>query len=199
MNRPVTVSILFITFLSASARASLFDTCPTMTQFHRVLQQQSVCPPATPKPPNPPSPASVFKNTMLSIHNTYRKRHQAVPMTWNNTIAASAQRWANRCMFMHESQRLYGENLYLYSAPQSTKDAATMAANLWYNEVRFYNYQNAQFSYRTGHFTCMVWRATRQLGCAMRVCPNGNTIVVCRYSPHCNVIGQFRNNVLPPR
>jgi hypothetical protein len=36
-----------------------------------------------------------------------------------------------------------------------------------------------------GHYSQIVWRATKQVGCGM-----GNGIVVCRYTPHGNFEGQ---------
>jgi pathogenesis-related protein 1 len=40
-----------------------------------------------------------------------------------------------------------------------------------------------------GHYTQMVWRHSKQIGCAKAEC-RGNLIVVCNYDPPGNVLGQ---------
>ena len=42
----------------------------------------------------------------LSAHNTVRARHGARALTWNNTSAGLAQRWANGCKFQHSGGKL---------------------------------------------------------------------------------------------
>ena len=49
----------------------------------------------------------------------------------------------------------------------------------------------------TGHFTAMVWKATRRLGCAKGNCP-GQNLWVCQYDPPGNMMGAFPQNVPPP-
>ena len=42
----------------------------------------------------------------LSAHNTVRAQHGASPLTWNNTLANAAQKWANGCVFQHSGGSL---------------------------------------------------------------------------------------------
>lgn len=192
-------TLLVIGMMSSSQCANIcrVPLDPFVRDFRRhMLQTPRPSPKPAPKPS--PSPAYIFKNTTLNLHNSFRKRHRVSPLVWNNTVAISAQRWADRCMFMHQRNSPYGENLYWSSVPQSASTAGTRSSTLWYNEVSMYNYRNARFSPQTGHFTCMVWKSVKALGCAMRVCPDRSTLVVCRYWPHCNIIGRFAQNVLPP-
>ncbi len=58
----------------------------------------------------------------------------------------------------------------------------------------------------TGHFTQLVWKATKQVGCARKDCNGGQQggsgdapgwYVACEYYPAGNVIGNFTENVQP--
>jgi len=128
---------------------------------------------------------------MLASHNAYRSKHCVPPLTWSAQLAASAQQWANGCTFSHQAKSGYGENLFWGTAgAYSSKDAV---AN-WYGEIAAYNFAAPGFGQKTGHFTQVVWRNSKQLGCAMASC-GGKDYWVCRYSPPGNVAGQFPENV----
>ena len=61
--------------------------------------------------------------TLLDAHNAYRARHCVPPLTWSPEVAATAQVWANRCVFDHDYHSDFGENLawgtYQLSTPQA--------------------------------------------------------------------------------
>jgi hypothetical protein len=128
---------------------------------------------------------------LLDAHNAVRARHCAAPLTWSAEIAAKAQYWANRCLFDHDPNNELGENL-AWGSPDLT---AREAVELWNEEVSVYNFAAPGFG-PAGHFSQVVWRDTRQLGCARARC-QGQTFWVCRYSPPGNVEGEYRANVLP--
>ena len=52
----------------------------------------------------------------------------------------------------------------------------------WYREISQYNFNAPAYSNAVGHFTQLIWRNSKQLGCGMSVC-NGANYWVCRYSP----------------
>jgi hypothetical protein len=61
-----------------------------------------------------------------------------------------------------------------------------------------YSYQQAGFSEQTGHFTQLVWNATKTVGCGATQCDNNQIkgwYLVCEYDPPGNVIGAFAGNV----
>ncbi|KAL6765489.1 CAP domain-containing protein [Haematococcus lacustris] len=71
-------------------------------------------------------------------------------------------------------------------------------AREWYNQVAQYNFGTPVVGRSTSQFTQMVWKGTRQLGCASaRSQCNSKTIYVCRYFPAGNVQGSYRANVFP--
>jgi hypothetical protein len=171
-------------------------------------------------------PASSIPPELLRLHNKNRDKHCVPRLRWSPELADSAQRWANRCLFVHDRARPrdQGENLARGTAPFSAKDAMEG----WYDkEVRKYTSYDPPtgFTEATGHFTQVVWGSTTHVGCAIAVCRHwqwqwdrnrkhwvrvqarGNDWV-CRYWPTGNItvtgpdvdpLIEFRRNVLPPR
>lgn len=131
----------------------------------------------------------------LQKHNIYRTLHGVPEVTWSNTVAASAQAWANTCPSGHSGTG-YGENI-----AWATNDIGVSAVvKLWYDEEPLYDYNNPGFSPNTGHFTQVVWKGTTEIGCGYKTgCATGwPNVWVCQYNPPGNYIGQFANNVFPP-
>lgn len=98
----------------------------------------------------------------------------------------------------------YGENL------AEGYQNASASVEAWGNEGELYNYSDPGYSEATGHFTQLVWRASRTVGCARVNCTSDNKdddgkasgwYVVCEYYPAGNIVGDhneyFRENVLP--
>lgn len=136
---------------------------------------------------------------ILEAHNQARAEHCAEPLRWSSELASTARSWANRlaqanCSFRHSESTQYGENLY-FAAP-TTPSTATEAVASWVGERSRYDFGSPGFSGRTGHFTQVVWRGSRELGCASAQC-NGGDLWVCNYDPPGNVRGQYRENVRP--
>jgi uncharacterized protein YkwD len=128
--------------------------------------------------------------TLLDLHNAYRAKHCTPPLTWSAEVAATAQQWAQRCVFDHDQKSDYGENL-----AWGTQLSAREAVQLWYEEISQYNYAAPGFG-PAGHFTQVIWRGSRQLGCGKAIC-QGEVYWVCRYSPAGNYDTEFRENVAP--
>ena len=71
------------------------------------------------------------------------------------------------------------------------------AAEMWYEEIKDYNFRNPGFKSATGHFTQLIWVGSRDVGIAKAVGKNGAHFVVARYYPAGNFVGQFPENVKP--
>lgn len=133
---------------------------------------------------------------MLSAHNKIRALHHAPALIWDDELADYAMQYARQCKFQHSSSP-YGENL------AAGYPSVSAAINKWYAERENYSYANPGFSYRTGHFTQVVWKGSKKLGCAYVPCNGKNgtpgNYLVCEYSPVGNVTnrGYFARNVLP--
>jgi uncharacterized protein YkwD len=135
---------------------------------------------------------------MLALHNAKRRAHCAPDLAWSSELAAAAQAWANRCEFAHAPRSVnpsQGENL-ARGTPEMGRPSFLFGR--WYDEVRQYDFGSPGFQKGTGHFTQIVWRGTRQVGCAVASC-SGRNYWVCRYAPAGNIVnpGYFEKNVLP--
>jgi hypothetical protein len=126
----------------------------------------------------------------LDAHNTLRARHGVANLTWSGAVRDSAQAWADRCVIEHSAGG-YGENLAMGHADISH------AVQDWYDEISEYDFASPGFSVDTGHFTQVVWKDTRRVGCAKGNC-RGFDWWVCQYDPPGNVAGRFQANVVPP-
>ena len=145
-----------------------------------------------------PSYDEGFSSKMLASHNDYRAVHDAPALQWDSGLAEYAQRHADQCNFQH-THGPYGENLAAgYRSPEASVGA-------WYAEEKNYSYAHPQFSSATGHFTQLVWKSSRKIGCAYAPCYGKNgtpgNYVVCEYSPAGNIVnaGYFEKNVTPPQ
>lgn len=135
-----------------------------------------------------------IKEEALASHNDLRAVHQASPLMWDDKLANYAQNYANKCHFQH-SHGVYGENL------AAGYRSVSEAIHAWYAEHKYYSYSRPVFSYQTGHFTQLVWKSTRKLGCGFATCNGKNgtpgNYLVCEYSPAGNITNAhyFQRNV----
>ncbi|RKH37542.1 hypothetical protein D7Y23_39110 [Corallococcus sp. AB050B] len=141
-----------------------------------------------------------FARDMLEAHNAARADAKPTPspalepLTWDPAVAEVAQRWADTCALDHNPNRgNAGENI-AWATPGywDTKGVVTKA---WVAEVADYDYakNTCKAGKQCGHYTQVVWRNTRRLGCGVQRCTeNGTTwdFWVCNYAPPGNYVGQ---------
>jgi pathogenesis-related protein 1 len=151
-----------------------------------------------------------FAETMLANINQERALVGVPPLTWNNTLAAHAQTYADYLMVTGKNEHPSaewvathptgpeGENLAWFSGPPaptpSPKDIAQAAFNFWVSEKA--NYHGQLTGSETpgeviGHYTQMVWKDTTQIGCASVTSGDGSVSKIsCRFTPPGNYVGQ---------
>lgn len=130
---------------------------------------------------------------LLRVHNRARADVGVRPLQWSPQVAKSAQRWADRladssCRMEHSRGSGYGENLYRATAGYYEVEDAALA---WAREKRLYRggpLQRHNWA-PSGHYTQMVWRDSRNLGCGVSECDD-KMIVVCHYDPKGNYLGR---------
>ncbi len=144
--------------------------------------------------------AVVLKSDMLDAHNSARQQVGLGPMVWSEKLAADARVYATEMSrsrrFAHSpvgrGDRPQGENLWT-----GTRDAYSYdeMAGEWVDERQAYRGATTDQAVSngtigdTGHYTQIIWRDTRQVGCA--IASNAQEdYLVCRYLPAGNVMGE---------
>jgi uncharacterized protein YkwD len=170
----------------------------------------------TPHPLPGPTPVTPTVTTLtpdqtaiLAVQNSYRNSCGTASLTWSPDAAAAAQKWVNGCNQKggspcHENDKdcpnynantPYGENLS-FGYPSQAGDNAALH---WICEFKNYNFQDPKIVSGSfissdqdpcptvnGHFTQVVWKASKFVGCASHTCTfNGNTGTLwsCKYLP----------------
>ncbi len=135
---------------------------------------------------------------LLTSHNRARAEVGLAPLAWSNALAVYAQKWADHIastsgLMEHRPhsgrwKQEHGENLFMGTAGYYGVADAVMA---WEKEKIEYD-GGAVDRYNVhacGHYTQLIWRNTKRIGCAKVRCA-GDVIVVCNYDPPGNVLGQ---------
>ncbi|PIC24712.1 hypothetical protein B9Z55_017931 [Caenorhabditis nigoni] len=122
-------------------------------------------------------------------------------MVWDDTIAASAQQFAEGCPDDHAPSP-YGENLYWGWDSEDLGNLdkyGVQASKSWEKEFQDYGLEGpllTQKSYDTGigHATQMAWASSNKIGCGAKNCgvdpKNGmnKVTVVCQYQEKGNTV-----------
>jgi hypothetical protein len=170
---------------------------------------------------------------MLTAHNNERANYCAAPLTWSLDLANGAKEYADKCILdTHGNPSGIGENMAdrgisPHKFPASSDEVAY--EETWGCERTEFHFDAPEIvgGFKTdchtgangqkpvnGHFTQVVWRSTKQLGCARAECPvkdkegkpkkddQGKEIKVthwvCRYSPGGNDSSKLADNVRQP-
>ena len=160
--------------------------------------------------PNTGSEPTDFQGTLAS-HNSVRAQLGLAPLRWSDKLARYAQQWGNHqattqnCAMQHRPhssgpfKQVHGENLF-WASPKRWSDGKIERQELsigevvkaWVDEVVDYDYDSnsCRAGKQCGHYTQVVWRTTRAVGCAIAVCPDQSQLWVCNYDPPGNYIGE---------
>ncbi len=135
---------------------------------------------------------------ILDTHNAERERLRLPRLKWNPHLEREAAEWARslgrRGVLEHadgQQRNGTGENLWMGTA--GAWNVETMVG-MFLDERKHYRHGAFPDVSRTGnwadvgHYTQIVWRETREVGCAVAT-ERGNDVLVCRYYPAGNVWG----------
>jgi hypothetical protein len=143
----------------------------------------------------------LLREVVLGMHNEERASLGLAPLAWDNALAQDAARYATEMAVTNRFQH----------SPRASR-AIPSGENLWMGPRRLYGYgvmigafieekrllraagklPDISMSGRwedVGHYTQMIWRGTRKLGCAVAEGQNYDYLV-CRYFPAGNSYGK---------
>jgi len=131
---------------------------------------------------------NVIAGEMLGAHNAIRSRMNLPPFRWSDKLATYSQKWADTLLVKNRSEHNpdspYGENIFITGSGATS----TKVVHEWASESRDYNYRTNECSGDCGHYTQIVWRNSREVGCAAARGAQ-REISVCSYDPP----GNYRN------
>jgi uncharacterized protein YkwD len=146
--------------------------------------------------------AADLSKTILEIHNSERAAVGVQPLVWSDKLATDAKPWAEHLAttseFKHDPNLPQGEGESIAGFnPSKGVSAPGEGQQLWVAEKKDYHGQpippmgSPEWNTYPGHYTQMVWRGTKEVGCAT-ASGGGHpySILVCRYSPPGNYNGQ---------
>jgi uncharacterized protein YkwD len=142
-----------------------------------------------------------MKDIILAAHNRYRAELNLPALEWSDKLASHAQEWADHLArrggrsLVHSSNSSRpgeGENLWMgtagyYSYAQMVDSWG--AEKRYFRKGTFPRVSTSGNWFDVGHYTQIIWKNTQQVGCALATA-GGNDVLVCRYSPPGNYIGQ---------
>jgi pathogenesis-related protein 1 len=127
---------------------------------------------------------------MLQAHNSVRHSVGVPPLTWSHELAAHAQEWADALLksgqLSHTPKSAYGENLFEITGEPASPP---QVVNEWAAESKNYNYTSNRCNGTCGHYTQIVWRDTKEVGCGVARGAQ-REVWVCEYNPPGNLIGK---------
>jgi pathogenesis-related protein 1 len=133
---------------------------------------------------------SDIASSMLSAHAAVRASVGVPPLQWSSRLAGEAQRWANELLktnaFEPEHDLQYGQDLFDKTGGTAQPEEVVRA---WAQEVQHYDAHTNTCSGRCGHYLQVVWRDTKDVGCAAAT-GGGRQVWVCDYSPPGNIVGE---------
>jgi pathogenesis-related protein 1 len=136
-----------------------------------------------------PDPAPLARD-ILAAHTAVRARLRLRPLTWSARLESWARIWAEALLqrheFAHRPKNPFGENLF---AVVDGRVSPAQVVRSWASEAADYDYESNGCRRVCGHYTQIVWRNTREVGCAVAQSAN-RQVWVCNYNPPGNVVGQ---------
>ncbi|WP_414901969.1 CAP domain-containing protein [Sphingomonas flavalba] len=142
-----------------------------------------------------------LEQRLLAAHNRERAALDLPALEWDRKLSADAAAWARALSstgtFEHsrddpDDPDPQGENLWAGTAGAYSPEDMV---GLWVDEK--HNYRPGRIPNVSltgdfedvGHYTQVIWRATRKVGCALAT-GGREDVLVCRYSEGGNVLGE---------
>ncbi len=142
-----------------------------------------------------------FSGEITGAHNKYRIELGIEGLRWSDTLAVHAQKWSDHLAslggrrIMHAPASVRGnegENIWMGTAGYYT---LKQMVDGWGGEKKYFvygtfpNVSNTGKWSDVGHYTQVIWKDTKEVGCGKSTA-GGYDILVCRYSPPGNYMNK---------
>ena len=133
----------------------------------------------------------------IKLVNKIRAEVGTAPLKWDCKLAEDSQRWAEylaskETLAHSQTNGKYGENLYFFWSSNGDIASLEDAIKSWYAEKKYFIYGSPNWCKAgkvCGHYTQLVWKDTKAIGCG-KAYKNNATYVVCRFYPAGNWLGK---------
>lgn len=148
-----------------------------------------------------PRAEALLRQVMLDAHNAERASLGLSALRWNDALAQDAARYADDMartgLFRHSSRNsraiASGENLWMgprrLYAYEAMVGAFLAEKALFRAQAKLPDFSSTGHWQDVGHYTQMIWRDTREVGCAVGDGADYEYLV-CRYYPAGNAFGK---------
>lgn len=213
------LSVLILLALVAAATSADYCSLPTCTRGpHTRCLFPTEGPAATCSQPRERVISADDQIAIVNAHNAIRRGIKAghyesnglppaavMPdLTWDDQLAATAQRWTDQCVFGHDKCRdepgiRVGQNAAWTWG--SGKDWDGKAVGQWFfkelpnfkqKDLTFVGVKDPVSKKSIGHLTQVIWAATSRVGCGYIVTDDGGRMkrsYYCNYAPAGNMRG----------
>jgi len=137
-----------------------------------------------------------ISDSLYFLNENIRSEVGAQSLKWDYNLAVKAQKWADYLaengFLKHESDEIYGENIY---ACKGFKPRLIDAIRNWYTEKEKFRYGNNLWCKKgslCGHYTQLIWKTTKKIGCGIAKYPKEyrqlDFVIVCKFYPAGNIV-----------
>lgn len=139
---------------------------------------------------------TAWQQQWLDAHNEERATKNIAPLKWDKRLVDTARKWtaklAKECNLVH-SDFGYGENLAASFGGNGKPKTPREVTGMWIKEKNWYDYKTNKSTNgkAVGHYTQVMWKTSKFVGCWSHKCDNKNGYVYsCNYDPPGNFRGR---------
>ena len=147
---------------------------------------------------------TTFINELINSHNIKRIAHGSRRLRCSKKLEDTAQEWATRLLtsstYDLSLSDEFGESIawkFKSNIDVNGLPSGSSITNDWYDEKRHFDFDGNHYCKGAGHFSQLLWKATKFIGVGIDWNANGKIVIVVRYKPAGNRAGLFNDNVAP--
>lgn len=147
-----------------------------------------------------------FRKKIIERHNYYRKQHKVEELERDSELEKIAQNNAKYMSeiddFIQSKEKYNGDfiaqsSFYIFDNGKEDVNGEKIV-DKWYKEIEYYDFEKprSENEKKTNHFTNMIWKDTKKIGCGYS-CVKNECYGCCVYYPSKSYEYIFSQNVLP--